>query len=211
MRNILFVEHDPLVTEKFRDCISGEEFNCFYASSGMEALEIMRSTEIALAIADLDIPVISGLEILEIIGHIYPDTVLIAISEEPYFENVINSSGMKGIFKFVVRPWEKRGDLLLPVREGMEYRELKKLKEQAGVLLGNEKLSSEDIASKIRERSACEMDRLEAVIEVMAVIIQSSINELKGRPEEDKAVRTAQFTKMLLKEYMGAFTEKVPE
>jgi len=65
--SVLITDDDPGCREALRDIIESEGFRTLIASSGEEALEIVREEPVHLALLDMHMPRLSGLETLQLV------------------------------------------------------------------------------------------------------------------------------------------------
>lgn len=72
-QTILVVEDTQLLRSMYADRLTQDGYKVVVAADGLEALGLMRSTELDLILLDLIMPVMSGLEVLE---HMQIDTRL---------------------------------------------------------------------------------------------------------------------------------------
>jgi CheY-like chemotaxis protein len=72
--SILITDDDPGCREALRDIIEPEGFRTHLASSGEEAVDIVREEPVHLALLDMHMPKLTGLETLELMHQI--NTVL---------------------------------------------------------------------------------------------------------------------------------------
>ncbi|MGQ9654543.1 MAG: response regulator [Thermodesulfobacteriota bacterium] len=67
---VLIADDDPGVRDLFKELLHGEGYRLFFASNGREAVEIALHQPIDVAILDLRMPVMSGIEALREIKKI---------------------------------------------------------------------------------------------------------------------------------------------
>lgn len=65
--SILITDDDPGSREALRDIVEPEGFRTLLASSGEEALDIVHSERVHLALLDMHMPKLTGLETLELV------------------------------------------------------------------------------------------------------------------------------------------------
>lgn len=68
--SILITDDDTGCREALRDIVEPEGFRTFLASSGEEAIDIVRQEPVHLALLDVNMPTLSGLETLQIVHQI---------------------------------------------------------------------------------------------------------------------------------------------
>ena len=99
---ILIVDDSPTVRATFARQLS-QRYECVQAGSFMEALARLREAEFALVIADIQMPGISGAELLRKIVDKYPETSVVMVSgiSRP---QVVLSSMREGAFDYLIKP-----------------------------------------------------------------------------------------------------------
>lgn len=80
-------------------------YNIFTAQSGKEALEIMKTNKIVIVISDQKMPGMSGVELLEIILKLYPDTVRMVLTAYSDVNTIIDAINKGNIYRYVSKPW----------------------------------------------------------------------------------------------------------
>ncbi len=100
MKKILIIDDHPLIRKGLAITIESEpSFKvCCQASTAKEGLKFIESEEIDLAIVDISIPDMSGMELIKLVHVIQPDLKFLVVSrhdEDLYAERVIRS-GAKG-------------------------------------------------------------------------------------------------------------------
>ncbi len=84
MYNILVVEDEKDIAKGIESYLSNQGYNVFLAYNGKEALEILKENEITLAVVDVMMPVMNGIDfVIEARKeHVFPIIILSAKSEE---------------------------------------------------------------------------------------------------------------------------------
>jgi putative two-component system response regulator len=115
---ILFVDDDRLVLEIAVSLFSAQGIKILIASDAVEALEIFRQQDIAVIVTDNYMPGISGLELLDRLKDIAPQTVKILMTAYADLTCALAAINRSEVFRFVVKPW-KNEDLLKAVTDGI--------------------------------------------------------------------------------------------
>jgi DNA-binding NtrC family response regulator len=68
--SILIADDDTNCREALRDIMEPEGFRIFLASSGEEALDIVRDADVHLALLDMHMPTLTGIETLQMVRQI---------------------------------------------------------------------------------------------------------------------------------------------
>ncbi len=118
---ILCVDDEQNILNSLRRLFLDESYEILTATSGREALDILKEKPVDVIISDERMPEMTGVEFLSLTKNVYPDAVRIMLSgyaEPRAMENAINEGG---IYKFIAKPWDD-GDLQAAVRQSLELR-----------------------------------------------------------------------------------------
>jgi CheY-like chemotaxis protein len=83
-----------------------EAFTLLTASSGEEALEILKSREVHVLLSDARMPGMGGIELLKLAKKLYPEMIRIMISGYVEPENLMAAVNTGEVFRFIAKPWE---------------------------------------------------------------------------------------------------------
>lgn len=101
---ILIVDDEENVLYGIKRQLRGN-FNIFLAGSGKEALDVLRSEKhFALVITDYKMPEMNGLELLQQVHKISPETITMMLTGQADFENIIDIINRGQIFRFLTKP-----------------------------------------------------------------------------------------------------------
>ncbi len=100
---ILSVDDDSKVREKIASYLEDNGFVVYEANNGQEGLELFRSHKPDLVLCDIQMPVMGGLELIEILKKESPETPIIVISGIDVMSNVIEAL-RTGAWDFIVKP-----------------------------------------------------------------------------------------------------------
>jgi len=114
-----------LVVDDDRDILDtlrwnyGEEFALLIAESGAQGLEILRTHDAAVVVADQRMPAMSGTEFLAQSMAIRPDAVRIILTGYTDTESIIEAINQSRIYRYVTKPWESE-ELRLTLKRAIE-------------------------------------------------------------------------------------------
>ncbi len=100
-----------------------ENHEVFTASSGAEALEIIKQQDIALIITDQRMPQMTGVELLEKVIQINPRIIRIILTGYTDTPALIQAINQGRIYQYITKPWERQ-ELQLIVQRALETYEL---------------------------------------------------------------------------------------
>jgi DNA-binding NtrC family response regulator len=120
---VLAVDDDPGLRESFR-LILDEEFEILVASSGHEALEILRTSQVDLVLLDIRMPDVDGIEVLERIKALDEQVEVILVTAVKTVRTAVAAMKL-GAFDYLTKPFDE-DELLSLVRRGLERRSLER-------------------------------------------------------------------------------------
>jgi two-component system response regulator HupR/HoxA len=101
------------------------DYRVLTASSGADALEILRKEDVALIIADQRMPGMSGAEFLEKSIAIRPLAIRMVLTGYTDIESAIAAINAGRVYRYVTKPWEDE-DLRINVRRAIETFDLQR-------------------------------------------------------------------------------------
>ncbi len=136
---ILVVDDEPL-NIRLLERIFSRQYQVLSATSGEEALELLKQHDVALIISDQIMPEMSGIEFLKCAAEMRPRLIRIIISG--YSDvNVLTEAINSGIiYRFISKPWNNE-DLLQTVARALEHYEI--IKRQYDLIQTNERLTTQ--------------------------------------------------------------------
>ena len=136
---VLIVDDDAEIKDSMHEFITRSGYNCITASSAEEAVELLKSNLVNVAITDIMLPGKDGLELTDIMKqkHDIDVIVMTGYSSEYSYEEVIT----KGASDLVFKPFRFE-ELLLRLKKVLKNRQV--VKDRARVLDKLEKLAITD-------------------------------------------------------------------
>ncbi len=104
---ILIAEDDPTVGESLRHLLKKKGNEILLAANGKEALQLFRHESIDLVITDVVMPKMDGIELLEAVKGLKPETEVIVISAQGTIEKAVQAMKL-GAFDFIEKPINPR-------------------------------------------------------------------------------------------------------
>jgi CheY-like chemotaxis protein len=104
--SILITDDDPVARETLREIVVPQGYHTLMAESGEEALDLVREHEIHLALFDMHLPRLSGLETLALIRQIKGGIPAILITADQD-ENLMRRALSEHAFCVLAKPVSK--------------------------------------------------------------------------------------------------------
>lgn len=150
---LLIVDDEEGVRKLFASCLS-ERYECITAADAQEALVRLASISFALVISDVNMPGLSGVELLRRVVAHFPDTAVVMVSGVDRTQRVLDAMRV-GAFDYLLKPCDLEV-LEMTVERALERR----------ALLRNGRRYKRDLEARNTElaRSKAELERLQAQI-----------------------------------------------
>jgi len=113
--SILITDDDSACRETMRDIFEPEGYATFLAGSGEEALEIVRRAPIHLALLDLHLPRMSGLETLQLVRQFHRGLPCILVTGDAN-EDVMRQAFQARVYSVIPKPVSRHVVLYTVVR-----------------------------------------------------------------------------------------------
>ena len=136
MAKILIVEDEKAIRNVLRNILKDEnkDFEIEEAENGKQALDLMSEKEFDLALCDIKMPGMDGIEVLEQVREKHPDTAVVMISGHGDLDTAVESM-RKGAYDYISKPPDLNR-LINTVRNALDrntlVRENKVLKKKVG-------------------------------------------------------------------------------
>jgi len=147
--SILYVDDEESNLRIFKSSFR-RHYTIFTAISGKEGLEVLENNDIQLVISDQKMPEMTGVEFLERVAESFPNTVRIILTAYSDTEDIMRAINKCGIFRYLVKPWNK-DEMLLTIDKALETYSLRTENRQLVKAL---KSANEDLESKVKERTS---------------------------------------------------------
>ena len=101
---ILFVDDEIRVVNLLRISFR-DKYKVLIATSGRDALEIMRTTPVDVLVSDQRMPEMLGIELLEKARQSHPGTIRILLTGYSDLSAIVGSVNDGEVFRFINKPW----------------------------------------------------------------------------------------------------------
>ena len=131
-KNILIADDDQVILGVLKEMIHREGYRVFLASNGKEAVEAIQVNPIDLAILDIKMPVMDGIEALEKIKEIDQSVEVLIMTGYADFETLGQAISDHKAFDYILKPF-KRDEILKGIQKALLKRDFdsrKRLREE---------------------------------------------------------------------------------
>ena len=207
---ILFVDDEEPILRALRRLMRRHDYDCWFASSGQEGLEIMEREAIDLVISDMRMPEMDGATFLAEVRRRWPFSVRFLMTGYADMSATIDALNMGGINRYVSKPWDDDA-LIEAIEQGLRIRKLERQKKRLidQTREQNRELQqlNEELEQRVKDRTRALESRTadlkkafrqlensyDAFVRVFASVIANRPHLVKGRSREvaDLAQRIA--------------------
>jgi adenylate cyclase len=118
---VLLVDHEPNVLTALRRALRGRGFELRCASSGTEALVLLRCEPVEAIVCGLRMPGMNGAEFLQASVALAPDAVRVLLTGHVDVASAVRQIPGADAFRCMAKPWDN-AMLLQCLAEGLEHR-----------------------------------------------------------------------------------------
>ena len=118
--NILVVDDEPVARQSLSDILKLEGYNVASAPNGQAAVEYVRTHPVDLMIVDLRMPGMDGLEVVQVVNQIAPDTEVILLTAFGSTETAIQALRLR-IHDYLLKP-ASPVQIIATVKKGLARR-----------------------------------------------------------------------------------------
>jgi DNA-binding NtrC family response regulator len=118
-KTILLVDDDASLRRVLAHHLSEAGYHVLTAANGKEGLDVFTEKQVEMVITDIQMPELSGLELLRRISVMSPDVVVLVITAYGSIETAVEAMKL-GAYDYITKPFN-REELLLTVSKGLQY------------------------------------------------------------------------------------------
>lgn len=121
--NILVVDDEPVARQSLTDILKLEGYTVASAPNGQAAVEFVRTHNVDLMIVDLKMPGMDGLEVVQVVNQVSPETEVILLTAYGSTETAIQALRLR-IHDYLLKP-ASPVQILSTVKKGLSRRSSK--------------------------------------------------------------------------------------
>jgi len=121
-KRVLIIDDESSIVNLCKRIIGNMNLSCSTAATAEEGLRALEKNRYSLILLDMDLPGMSGMEMLEKVRILYPKIQVVIITGKATVENAVEAM-KKGACDYVTKPFEI-DELRIPVNRALEKYEL---------------------------------------------------------------------------------------
>ncbi len=118
MSRILVIDDERSIRNTLKDILEFEKYQVELAEDGFKALELLKTNDFDVILCDIKMPGMDGIEVLQKVEELKPDTPVVMISGHGNIDTAVESI-KKGAFDFIEKPLDLNR-LLITLRNAMD-------------------------------------------------------------------------------------------
>jgi DNA-binding NtrC family response regulator len=122
-KKVLIVDDEVNVLNALFRVFRNEPYQALYVQNTKEAMEIMGKHPIQVIISDQKMPEVTGIEFLQKVKDLYPDTVRVILSGHADINLLIDAINKEVVYRFLTKPWNDQ-EVKSVVRQCMSHHDL---------------------------------------------------------------------------------------
>lgn len=119
--NILVVDDEPIARQSLSDILRLEGYNVTAVPNGEMAVDHIRKYAVDLIVLDLKMPGMNGLDVVQVVNQVSPDTEIILLTAFGSMESAVEALRQR-VHDYLLKP-ASPNQILESVRKGLERRE----------------------------------------------------------------------------------------
>lgn len=104
---VLLVDDEPEVLDSLRRILRAEDYRILSTTSPLEALAIMEGGGIDVLISDIDMPEMSGTELVARVRQSFPEVVRMLLTGGASLDSAIRAINEGEVYRYLTKPWDK--------------------------------------------------------------------------------------------------------
>jgi DNA-binding NtrC family response regulator len=120
---ILFVDDERLILSSLKRIAAKLDAEVFTALSGALALELLAETSVDVIVSDINMPKMDGIQLLEKVAEIAPETVRIVLTGNDDMSFVLSAINKGRVWGFLQKPWDNN-DLIVTLKQALELQQI---------------------------------------------------------------------------------------
>ena len=169
-RAILCVDDETHIIAALKRLLRQEDYVVYTAESGEEGLASLEKHPAQIVLSDQRMPQMTGIEFLQKVKELYPDTIRVVLSGYADAHMIVESINQGEVYRFLGKPWND-DELKTVIRQCFEHYDILKQNSQ---LIEQTRVQNEEL-HKLN-------DKLEEMVEERTRSLQHSQEVLENLP-----------------------------
>jgi two-component system, NtrC family, response regulator HupR/HoxA len=196
---VLFVDDEKMMLQTIRRGLIDEQYTCLFAESGEEALKLMHDQDVAVLVTDLKMPNMNGLELLDIVQDLFPDTTRIVLTGYYQVSTILSAINKGHIHRYLTKPWKMEEEFMPTIRQAIDFNHIVKERRELidKLTQHNEKLKKKNQEiTHLKEQAEVSDDNKTKILNHIAKTILPYMTDVIIHSDTLKGLETPQLKSM---------------
>jgi two-component system, NtrC family, response regulator HupR/HoxA len=122
--SVLFVDDEENILHSIERGLNNEPFLKYFASSGLQALDILSARPVSVIVTDMRMPEMDGLELLKIVQEKYPLVVRIILTGYAHIFTIIPAINTGQVFRYLTKPWKIETEFIPALHQSIRHHQI---------------------------------------------------------------------------------------
>jgi DNA-binding NtrC family response regulator len=104
--SVLLVDDEPAIVAALRRTLRGRGYRIFGVTDPLEALDLLTREEVDLLVSDIDMPQMSGLDLVSRVRRDHPHVVRILLTGRGTLTSALRAINDGEVHRFLTKPWD---------------------------------------------------------------------------------------------------------
>lgn len=104
---VLIVDDEAEVLDSLRRILRDQDYRILSTTSPLEALSIIEGGSIDVLISDIDMPEMTGIELVARVRRLYPDVVRMLLTGGASLDSALRAINEGEVYRYLTKPWDK--------------------------------------------------------------------------------------------------------
>jgi len=120
-RKILYIDDEPSLLQAFRSLLRKEDYEISILDSSSKIDEVLKAEgPFAVILSDQRMPDMQGVEVLERVTKIHPETVRILVTGYSDYNDTLRAINVGGISRYIAKPWND-GEIKAIIHDAVKH------------------------------------------------------------------------------------------
>lgn len=104
---VLIVDDEKNVLNALKRILIKCDYECFFASSGSDGIDILKENDVSVIISDMRMPHMDGIEFLQNAYDLQPDAIRIILSGYADIATIMEAINKGHVWRYITKPWDE--------------------------------------------------------------------------------------------------------
>jgi two-component system, probable response regulator PhcQ len=107
VHTVLLVDDEPAILSAIRRSLRGETYRILTCNDPREAISILERESVDVLVSDIDMPGMSGVELVGHVRRAFPDVVRILLTGRGSLESALRAINDGEVHRYLTKPWDE--------------------------------------------------------------------------------------------------------